>query len=260
MADLLNTLVSSEKRKNLLLLLKNEPQTWDQIKARLNVTATGMLPQIKILEEERLVEREDKTYTLTPLGRILVGHIEPFVQTVETFNKNKKFWQQHAIGELPQEILVDIRSLGKYQIIENSDEEIFDINTFLTNIAGAKSVKGISHTVHPKYPAFFLDLAQKGTTASLILTPGVFKIMKEKYMDSLEAGLKITTASLYVSKKDIKFSFIVTDSYFSISLFYTNGIFDSKNDVISRDPSALAWGERIFDYYQAQSVRITSLE
>lgn len=260
MADLLNTIVSSEKRKNLLLLLKNEPQTWEQIKTKLNVTATGMLPQIKILEEEHLLEREDKTYALTPVGRVLVDHMEPFTQTVEVFNKHKKFWQDHAIGELPQEILADIRDLGNYRIIENSDEEIFDINLFLNNISGARSVKGISHTIHPKYPSFFLDLAQKGTNTSLILTPGVFKIMKEKYRDQVEAGLKIKTSSLFVSNKDIKFSFIVTESYFSISLFYSNGIFDSKNDVISRDPSALAWGERLFQYYQAQSERVTSLD
>ena len=94
----------------------------------------------------------------------------------------------------------------------------------------------------------------------MILTPGVFKIMKEKYYDALEAGLKIKTASLYVSKKDIKFSFIVTESYFSISLFYANGVFDSKNDVISRDPSALAWGERIFEYFRSQSEKVTSLD
>ena len=129
--------------------------------------------------------------------------------------------------------------------IENSDEEIFDINTFLNNIAQSKTIKGISHTVHPRYPNFFLDLATKGVEASLILTPGVFKIIKEKYPDILEKGLKLKTSSVYVLKQDIKFSFTVTDSFFSLSLFYNNGVFDSKNDVISRDPSALAWGERI---------------
>jgi predicted transcriptional regulator len=260
MSDLLATLVSSDKRRNLLLLLKSGPRTWDEIKVQLNVTATGMLPQIKILEDENLVKREDKILSLTPMGNVLADHMEPFTQTADIFNKHKKFWQEHAIGEIPEEILYDIRDLGNYRIVENSDEEIFDINSFLNSISEAKSVKGISHTIHPRYPTFFLSLAQRGTNASLILTPGVFKIMKEKYHDELEAGLKIQTASLFVSKRDIKFSFIVTESYFSISLFYTNGVFDSKNDVVSRDPTALAWGERIFEYYKAQSERVTNLD
>ncbi len=260
MSDLLATLVSSDKRRNLLLLLKSGPRSWDEIKTLLNVTATGMLPQIKILEDENIVKREDKVYSLTPMGKVLAERMAPFTESVEIFNRNKKFWQEHAIGEIPAEILLDIRDLGNYRIVENSDEDIFDVNSFLNNIAGAKTVKGISHTIHPTYPNFFRTLAEKGTNASLILNPGVFKIVKEKYPAELEAALKIRTLGMYVAKKDIKFSFVVTDSYFSISLFYTNGVFDSKNDVVSRDPSALKWGERIFEYFKAQSDRITHLD
>ena len=59
---------------------------------------------------------------------------------------------------------------------------------------------------------------------------------------------------------DIKFSFVVTDTYFSISLFYNSGVFDSKNDVVSFDPSARKWGDRIFSYYLKQSEKIESLD
>ena len=260
MADLLNVIISSEKRRNLLILLNDGPRMWDEIKLQLNVTATGMLPQIKILEEEHLIERDGKKFALTPIGSVLVKHMEPFIQTVDVFSRHKKFWQEHALGELPDEILLDIRDLGDYGIIENKDEEIFDINTFLKNISQAKILKGISHTIHPGYPKFFSDLAKKGVESSLILTPGVFKITKEQYHDLLEEYLNCELTSLYVSKKDIRFSFTVTDSYFSISLFYNNGVFDSKNDVISHDPSARAWGDRIFSHYQELSEKIETLD
>jgi predicted transcriptional regulator len=122
----------------------------------------------------------------------------------------------------------------------------------------AKMIKGISHTVHPKFPDFFLNLAKKGVPVSLILTPGVYKIIREKYRDVLEEGLKYKTSTVYVSKKDIKFSYIITDSYFSLSLFYNNGVFDSKHDVISYDSSALAWGDRLFSYYRKEAEKIDS--
>lgn len=256
MSDLLSIISASDKRRNLLILLNNGPKEWDEIKQVLNVTSTGMLPQVKILEEEHLIERDGKKFSLTPMGKVLTAHMVPLVRTMDVFDRNKKFWQEHNLDVLPPEILLDIRDLGNYRIIENSDEEIFDINTFLNNISHSKTVKGISHTVHPKYPNFFLDLAKRGVESSLILTPGVFKIMKEKYAQALEEGLKIKTSSVYVSKKDIKFSFTVTDSYFSISLFYNNGVFDSKNDVVSYDPSALRWGERIFAYFLEESEKV----
>jgi predicted transcriptional regulator len=219
-----------------------------------------MLPQVKILEEEGLIERDGRKFFLTPMGKLLATQMEPLIRTMEVFDKNRKFWREHNLGAIPPEILLHIAELGNYQILENSDEEIFDINIFLKNISQSTMVKGISHTVHPKYPSFFLDLAKKGGESSLILTPGVYRVVKEKYRDLLAEWLTCDNANLYVSETDIKFSYIVTDSYFSISLFYTSGVFDSKNDVISFDASARKWGERIFTYYQKRSKKIESLD
>jgi predicted transcriptional regulator len=256
MPDLVEVIVSSEKRKHLLMLLESEPKSWEEIKTVLDVTSTGMLPQIKILEEEGLIQRIDKKFSLTPIGYILTTHMDPFIRTAEVFAKHKKFWQEHLITVLPDEILLDIRDLGNYRIIENTDEEIFDVNTFLKNISPAKTLKGLSHTVHPLYPEFFLNLARNGVKLSLIFTPGVLKMIKEKYPGWIRKWLSFETTSLYVTRMDIKFSYVVTDSYFSISLFYNSGIFDSKNDVTSNDPSALAWGERIYAYLLTQSEKV----
>ena len=199
MSDLLSIISASDKRRNLLILLDSGPKEWDEIKRILKVTSTGMLPQVKILEEEHLIERDGKKFSLTPMGKVLTTHMVPLIRTMDIFDKNKKYWHEHNLDVLPYEILLDIRDLGDYRIIENSDEEIFDINTFLNNIAQSKTVKGVSHTIHPRYPNFFLELAKKGVVASLILTPGVFKIMKEKYPEALEEGLKLKTSSVFVS-------------------------------------------------------------
>ena len=217
-----------------------------------------MLPQIKILEDEHLIERDGRKFFLTPMGKVLTAHMEPLIRTMEVFDSHKKFWGEHNIDVLPFDILIDIRNLGNYKIIENSDEEIFDVNTFLKNISPAKTLKGLSHTVHPMYPEFFMNLAKRGVKTSLIFTPGVLKIINDKYPGWVKAFLAFKTTSLYVTKKDFKFSFVVTDSYFSISLFYNTGVFDSKNDVTSHDPSAQEWGEKIYTYLLKHSEKIAS--
>jgi predicted transcriptional regulator len=260
MSELLHVISASDKRRNLLILLNSGPLEWDAIKQNLNVTSTGMLPQIKILEEEHLVGREGRRFFLTPLGKVLATRMEPLVRTMEVLEKNKKFWREHDLGVLPQEILLDISDLGNYQIAEVPDEDFFNVNPFLENIAQAKTIKGIAHTVHPKYPLFFLALAKKGVESSLILTPGVYRVIKEKYRDLLEEWLACRNAHLYVPDKDIKFSFVVTDLNFSISLFFNSGVFDAKKDVVSYDLSARRWGDRIFAYYQNQSKKIEFLD
>jgi predicted transcriptional regulator len=260
MNDLLNVISASDKRRNLLILLNSGPREWDDIKRILKVTSTGMLPQIKILEEEHLIERDGRRFSLTPMGKVLTTYLEPLIRTMDIFDQQKKYWDEHNLDALPFELLLDIREIGKYQILETADEEIFGISEFLNNILRAKMIKGISHTVHPRFPDFFLNLAKKGVPVSLILTPGVYKIIREKYRDVLEEGLKFKTSTVYVLKHDIKFSYIITDSYFSLSLFYNNGMFDAKHDVISYDPSALAWGERVFSYYLQDAEKIESID
>ena len=259
MSELLNVISASDKRRNLLILLNSGPQEWDDIKRILNVTSTGMLPQIKILEEEHLIERDGRKFSLTPIGKVLTTHMEPLIRTMDVLDKNSKFWHEHDIGVLPHEILLHIRELGNYEIIEVPDEDLFNINPFLQNLTQAKTIKGISHTVHPKFPEFFTALAKKGIQSSLIFTPNVYRIVSENYPKMLEEYIKYKNASLYISKENLKFSFVVSDSYFSLSLFYMTGIFDSKHDVISRDHSALRWGDQIFSYFKKQSEKIVSI-
>ena len=256
MSELLSVISASDKRRNLLILLNSGPREWDDIKRILNVTSTGMLPQIKILEEEHLIDRDGRKFFLTPIGKVLATHMEPLVRTMEVLDKNRKFWAEHNVDVLPFDILMDIRDLGNYRIIENTDEEIFDVSSFLKNISTAKTLKGLAHTVHPTWPDFFMNLARKGTTSSLVFTPGVLKIMNEKYPGWVRDYLRLGNTSIYVTKRDFKFSYTVTDSYFSISLFYKTGYFDSKNDVASNDPSAIQWGERIYEFLLKHSEKV----
>lgn len=141
MNELLSIISASDKRRNLLILLNKGPQEWDDIKRILKVTSTGMLPQIKILEEENLIQRDGRRFSLTPIGKVLATRIEPLVRTMETLDKNRKFWREHDLTVLPFELLLDIGDLGNYSIIENADEQIFDVTMFLKNLSTAKTVK-----------------------------------------------------------------------------------------------------------------------
>ncbi|MDP3565279.1 MAG: transcriptional regulator, partial [Methanoregula sp.] len=80
MTDLLSIVSASDKRRNLLVLLNSGPKSWDEIKTVLAVSSTGMLPQIKIMEEEHLITREGKKIKLTPMGKVLIGYLGPFLK------------------------------------------------------------------------------------------------------------------------------------------------------------------------------------
>jgi len=71
---LIDLIFLSQKRKDLLLLLKNGGKPIEDIVKGLNVNPTGMLPQIKKLKDEHLVFQEEKEYRLMPLARDSAGH------------------------------------------------------------------------------------------------------------------------------------------------------------------------------------------
>ena len=260
MADLLNIIISSEKRRNLLILLKEGPQTWDTIKDQLHVTATGMLPQIKILEDEHLIQRDGRVYSLSCLGKIVVHYLEPFDMTLRVIDAQKEFWQTHDTSAIPYEMLLRLSELGTIQIIESSDEEIYESHSqFQEIVMNAKSVRGMAHMVHPTYPDLFLHLAKKKVRTGLIITRKVFNIVKLKYAKQLSEWLTYKDSNMYVLDEDIRLSFIITDTHLSLTLFYHNGVFDSKRDLVSSDPSALKWGEDLFSYYVNRAQKIKDL-
>lgn len=78
-SSLITVLLSSEKRTDLLLLLKEKPRTIDEINSELGTNSVAILPQLKKLKENGLVIHEDKVYELSLLGRVIVQKMESLV-------------------------------------------------------------------------------------------------------------------------------------------------------------------------------------
>jgi predicted transcriptional regulator len=206
------------------------------------------------------VKREGRKYALTEIGQVVAEHLEPLVKTVEAVEKHEEFWQEHDVGAIPPHLLMRINELYDTRIIESGTEELFEPNKeSLENILNSKKIMGISPIVHPVHPEFYLQLLERGTEVSLILTRKVFDKLEKEYNDMLSRGLSFKNGSLYISDEDINIVCVATDVFFSISLFFKNGVFDSRQDLTSFNKSAILWGEELFNYYKERSVKIESL-
>jgi predicted transcriptional regulator len=253
-SNLLATVTMSKKRKNLLILLLNGPRLWEEIKDTLNVKASGMLPQIKILESEGLIVKEERQFRLTDSGQIVAFHLEQFDRTLRVIDQQKKYWQDHDIRALPQEFFLRLGELKKAQINESGTEEILEPHAqSLDMIMRSKKVSGISPVVPPVYPELFRSLAQDGREVRIILSKNAFTKTRKEYYDLFLEGLQYENAHLSVYVDDMRFSTIVTEKNLSMELFTKTGLFDSKRDLVSGDPMAVKWGEDIFSYFFERS-------
>lgn len=257
---LLSVLAFSEKRENILFLLLEEPRTLAEIKSYFNVSSPEIIPRIKEMETKNLICKDNKHYVLTPIGKVVARFFQPLVNTLHVIEENEEFWKKHMVEAIPQHFLERIGELGTCRLVENRLENMYEPHTeFFENIAKSEFVMGVAPIFNPAYPSFFLQLAQRKVHIALILNKNVFEKVKKEYEDTLQGFLDCNNASLHIIYGDIKLAFVVTNNFFSLSLFFKNSTFDAQRDLICFDKSALKWGEELFNYYKERSEQIKSL-
>ncbi|MBU3967999.1 MAG: winged helix-turn-helix domain-containing protein [Euryarchaeota archaeon] len=257
MSKMISTVTSSEKRKNLLIYLLDGPKSLEEIRTSLKVTSSGMIPQIRKMEDQKLVRSEGKRYVLTDVGTVIAEVLNSFINTTDIIEKYLDFWSSHNINAIPPHLLKRIYELGNCSLIETKLSEIHEPHKdFLENISRSRKIMGISPIFHSSYPSLFLQLARSGADISLLLAGEVYDRLNNEYKDILDEFLRISTTRLYVSKEDIKLASVITDRYFNMSLFFKNGDYDPLRDIVSLDPSANKWGEEMFNHFLKNSTVI----
>jgi len=260
-SPLLELIFFSEKRKELLLFLKEGPKTIAEIKVYLDAGLVAILPQLKKLRENSLVLKKGDVYSLSPLGIAVAGRMQAMVDILNVFGNNYDFWANHAVECIPVSLRKKIGELSKCTFSEPPDRtRLFEPHKeFVENLAKSKKIKGTASVFHPSYPSLFLYFAKMRMDVSLIVTPPVYERIKDEYGAELRGFLKFKNASLYVCSKKMELSHVVTDTFLSLTLPFSDGTFDHKEDVLCFDSVALQWGEDLFAYYRNLSDEITEI-
>lgn len=250
-------LVLSEKRKNLFLLLRGGSKTLQEIKDYLHITSPGIISQIHKMEEMQLIYRINKKYALTEMGEVLAEYLYKFENILRLFGEKRKFWSEHEISAIPLEFRNRLHELGNFILIESTPTDIFrPQNEFMKNLMKAKWLKGVSPVLHPQYPEYVFDLAEKGEYASIIVTRELLDKLKEEHKLELERGMGYKNTNIMLCDEKIGFSFTVTDFSLTLRLFMNDGTYDFSRNIVSFDKSALKWGEDLFSYYEKHSKKI----
>jgi predicted transcriptional regulator len=256
---LLSILTFSEKRKDILFLLEKSPRTLSEIRDYFNVSSPEISPRIKEMEAANLIVRLDKHYQITSIGRAIAKHYRPFLDMLDTIERNESFWSEHLVDDIPQFLLERLADLDKCEVVADPLENIYESHkVFRENLSKSSVLKGVSTIFIPTYPDFFVGLAKSKTPAELVLTEKVFSKVVSEHRDKLQIFLDSPYSELYVID-DVRLAFVVTDYFFSLSLFYANGSYDPRNDLVGYEESALKWGNDLFEHYKGMSRQVTSI-
>jgi predicted transcriptional regulator len=254
---LIDLLFMSQKRKDLLILLKNGGRTIEEIVEILHVNPTGMLPQIKKLKEESLVLQMDKEYRLTPLAEILVEKMEPLLDILELIEENANYWQERDLSDLPRAFLERLNELKSCSIVKPESDKIFEPPAiFLENIKKSKKMFSFSSIFHPVFSEIFLKNRDDNTDITLIISEKIYERLKTDFEKELELYLSMENKKLFVYSNEIKIAMLTkTEFFIAADFFNLKGSFDQET-IIGFKPASLKWAEDLIEYYRNQAQEI----
>ncbi|HIH74941.1 MAG TPA: winged helix-turn-helix domain-containing protein [Methanosarcina sp.] len=258
--QLIDTIFFSDKRKNLLLLLKNGPKTIEEIKTELEVSSSPIMAQIRILLKDGLLVQREDSYELSVKGKLIVPKMEPLLSTFKVFDDNHDYWARQNLRTLPSHLLDRIGELGACRELVPERTHIFDYPPEIMDpLYRSKKVMEISSFFRPGYPGLYLDLAKKGIEVSLVLEKPIYRKLVRDYRKGVEEFLSMENTYLFVCDDKIELaSSIITDRFISLSMISKDGRY-YNHEMVSFEKSALEWGKELFNYYRDMSERITQI-
>ncbi len=251
----LKFLTTSGVRIKMLASLLEKPKTSTQLKDEMGVGASTVIHAARDLEQDGLLIEKTDGYHLTGAGKIMALKIIDVITTLKTVANEREFWKTHDISDIPPEFLLRIGALADAKIIKDTPTNLMrGLSLYFKLIRKAKEMRGISSIFHPRFPDIIEKLADRGVEMEFVVTPNVFSTLTQaKYKERLKKLVARDNFSLYLSDREIKLAFTVTDFVLSFALYFVDGTFDNAQDLISYDEEAIKWGRELFEYYKSRA-------
>lgn len=254
---LLDVIFMSEKRKGVLLLLQDGMKETKTLLHSLKTTRQALLPQIRILEESKLIEHKDDTYELTTIGQLVVEEMSTLVGIVEVLDIDVAYWGERQLDFIPHNLLKRLHELESCKVIIPGMTELHEINKeFFEKSKKSKSVTKVTTFLYPNFPAIYSEWIYDGLSISLIVSSELFEKIKRDYPEEFNKYLDSGKMELSVYSGEIKFlSFGHNDYCASFRLLRKTGEYDSK-ELLCCNPGAVEWCRELCDYIKLKSAPV----
>lgn len=259
--SLLDVVFASEKRKKVLLLLQNGPREIDFLLNSLDETRTALLPQLKILTDNFLVDHQKDYYDLTSIGKMVVDEMVPLLDTVEFFDSDIDYLGTHNLDFIPAYLLSRITELGEPTVLDTLPVDQYDIQSiYHEKTTETEFVYAVGTFLYPNYYTAFSDLISNNITINLIVSKGLLDKIRTHYRADFTDYLPSDLVNIYVYKKEMDFLYFTFDEYYLLMrLLKFNGDIDNKSVYFSTSSKALEWAKELFEYYLQDAVPVTEI-
>ncbi len=256
--ELIDVVFRSQKRRDLLLLLGEEPRTMEEIKTLLDVSPTAILPQIKRLTDSDLVIQKNGSYELTDMGDQVFKRVKSLVNVLILLERDN-YWIEHDLSGIPPYLLNKIGDLKDCKLVEPDPSQIFEPSTELLKFfSSSRYLMVFSSFYRPEFLPLYTRLARLESDVTLIFTESVLEKIMQNYEKKIRKFTTLQNTELFVCNDGVKLAeLMVSDRGMMVSLFDSNGRF--YYDYMScSEPEAINWAKELFEFYKSTAWQIES--
>lgn len=256
---LIHSIYSSRLKIQTLLSLNQNNASLGRLREVTGSTSQALIPKIRSLEKQGLLEVVNHEYCLTPLGRVVAMNVEGFVLLIGGINQHHTFFTDHDLSDLPVAFLTRIGDLYNSEPKQDTTTDMFYVYShYLEILKDATYIHGISSVASPGLARFIAEKVVTGIPVELVVNDEVIGLLsKEPYVSNVQEIAGFSNFSVWVTDEKLRVGLTVTEKNLSLGLFKKDThLYDSSIDLFSSDSRAVAWGESLFQYYKERSIKL----
>lgn len=241
------------QRRPVFTALAEEPRHRRELQEELDLSKTTCHRIIRSLDEWDLVQRSDRGYQLTELGRVVEAQVRNFDRTVRTACRLRPLLDAFGAAEVDFE--VELFSDATVTRPEPEDPTP-PISRYLELFRAAESVRTLDRTsfIPPLYIEEIFELAlEDGKHGLAIYPPSVVRKRYDEYPDIHRRAVAREGRPLYRVYDAVPFGLTLYDDD-RVAL----RAYDDETGALvlladTGDPDAVSWAEDVFRHYYERS-------
>ncbi|MGB9838848.1 helix-turn-helix transcriptional regulator [Methanothermobacter sp.] len=238
----LRFIFGSEVRLKVLLALRNGPMELSEMRTVIRSSSSTILHAIYQLEEKRMVSRTSRRYELSATGRIISLKVQGIIRSLLALGDLSEFLIDHDLSSIPDHLLSSIEALEGATILESKPENLTEpYEVVAKNALNSERVWILSGVYQP----FYGDLMRSRVKAEIILS--------EDLAAPIESDLP-QNVRIHTIPEKLNFSLIITEGSMALSLFLSDGLYDTSRVLFSRDDEAIEWAWSLFRHFTDEGV------
>lgn len=241
--DDLKFISTSDVKTKIILSLKEEQKKLSDIKKDTQIRSSTILHNLRQLENNNLVIKEFRDYSLTPPGQLIALNLVNMINSLYLAKKNKHYFLNHEIGCIPTDLINKIECLSDIEIIDHESViqkfKKISIEPNINCILGHLTAEILLETLLDKSNHLNI-ISPKNSLNGAMDIKNKFKSLENKNME------------LWKFDKDLKLELMISDDSMFLNLPPSNK-FQDKLCLISESEKGVKWGKELFNHYLKQS-------